>query len=375
MIRAVFWALTLVLTGNVAFAVTGMQWIARVYPDGSVGFNKLIYTTVDLVEMEISEVDGAIYRSSENGMSKLDENGDWVDGWSLPAFSETRTFDISPGDYLWIPGIEVTSDRGLYKYTSSGGYVTGVEDFNPSFASTVYEEYVWAGAHDPAPVSKPGVHRFTSLGSREYYLDNYKAYYLSAYESADYLWFTDEVNSPFYHGEVIYIDSTGAESLRLTDYNLPVDLQCDQLTGGCWFYEYEMGDVIKVSPSGGEVFRDPSFTDVAAIDVYEADGSVWVAANGKAALVHLSAGGEELLSLPFEAEMLHLAVDQRDGSCVVISDGNGLGDLNIQPSSVGRIKAMFAGEGPTSGGAGKGVYGEGKRDAPIYEHPWYGYPP
>jgi hypothetical protein len=77
--------------------------------------------------------------------------------------------------------------------------------------------------------------------------------------------------------------------------------------------------------------------------VNESDGSVWVASNIPKRLVHLDKDGNRQLYKQWPGgDFAHLAVDQRNGTCIVIYEESAKGDLNIQPASVGEIKAMYA---------------------------------
>ena len=60
-------------------------------------------------------------------------------------------------------------------------------------------------------------------------------------------------------------------------------------------------------------------------------------------LVHLDKDGNRMLYKEWPGgDFAHLAVDQRNGTCIVIYEESAKGGMNIQPASVGRIKAMYA---------------------------------
>jgi hypothetical protein len=248
--------------------------------NGDIIFDRDTGFAPEILEVEISEVDGAVYVSTNDvEMLKFDENGYYDTGFDLPAMHSTHGFDLNYADHLWISGIEVIGDYGLYEYDSAGGYINGFEGFYPAdnyFDDNRYE--VWAGGGAPL---EPGVHKFTEDGTLLFYLSEYRP-------------------------------------RERMDGN--------SLDGSFWFANGRYGKW--------------------ELDVNESDGSVWVASNIPKRLVHLDKDGNRMLYKQWPGgDFAHLAVDQRNGTCIVIYEEYRSGDLNIQPASVGEIKAMYAGEG------------------------------
>jgi hypothetical protein len=331
--------LLLIATVNVAFSRVR---IARVDENGDIAFDRDTGFAPEIIEVEISEVDGAVYVSTNDvEMLKFDENGYYDSGFDLSVFYRTFRFDVNYANHLWIPGIEAIGDKGLYEYTSGGDYVNGIEDFYPidaSFDDTLHE--VWAGVEDPVEENQPGVHKFTESGSDIMYIPGYRPLYIDGNSISGSLWFRQK---PSGIGELIKLDAEGVEEVRLVNFSAPKDPQVDPISDGCWVFEQYTGDLYKVDTFGSIVFHDGSFNEIAAIDVNESDGSVWVASNIPKRLVHLDKDGNRELYKEWPGgDFAHLAVDQRNGTCIVIYEESAKSDLNIQPASVGEIKAMYA---------------------------------
>jgi hypothetical protein len=249
----------------------------------------------------------------------------------------TLDFDIDADNYLWIPGQSYRADNGLFKYTNTGDEDFGITDFAPHNASTIDVPVgVWVSAHSVHDYYMPGVHKFDADGTRRLYLDEYWPYQNSTDINTSELWFMDFVG---YSSKLIKLDTNGDELVYLRGTGVS-DPQASPVDGGCWFISG--GGLIKVDTFGSIVFRDSSFSDIAAIDVNESDGSVWVASNIPKRLVHLDKDGNRQLYKQWPGgDFAHLAVDQRNGTCIVIYEESKSGDLNIQPASVGEIKAMY----------------------------------
>jgi hypothetical protein len=329
-------------TSVVACFAGGSKWIARVAENGDIIFDRTAYFTPDVREVEISEADGSIYISTEGsgGFAKFDENGYLDPGFDLPAMHSTNGFDISYADYLWITGSEVVSDFGLYKYTSDGDYVDGIEDFKPVDSTYDFSENeAWACVDDPHDYVMPGVHKFTDSVSRIFYIPGYQPGYIDSDAITGSAWFIDA-----YLG-LVKMTVDGTEEFVNHAIDHPLDPQASNVDGGCWFFDCYTGDLYKVDTFGSIVFHDDSFSDIAAIDVNESDGSVWVASNIPKRLVHLDKDGKRMLYKQWPGgDFAHLAVDQRNATCIVIYEEykSGRSDVNIQPASVGEIKAMYA---------------------------------
>jgi hypothetical protein len=337
--------LLIILTLTVAINSFGAtKRIARVNEGGDIIFDRDAYFSPDVIEVEISELDGAIYVSAENsgsGFGKFDENGYLDTGFDLPMMLSTLDFDIDADNYLWIPGQSYRADNGLFKYTNTGDEDFGIIDFAAHNASTYDVPIeVWVSAHSVHDYYLPGVHRFEEDGTRNLYLPEYRPFKNSCNINNGDFWFIDHING---RADIVKLDEDGNESARNSAFEAPDDPQASTVDGGCWFIDYYKGDLYKVDAFGSIIFHDGSFNEIAAIDVNESDGSVWVASNVPKRLVHLDKDGNRQLYKEWPGgDFAHLAVDQRNGTCIVIYEESKSGDLNIQPASVGEIKAMYA---------------------------------
>jgi len=333
-------ALLMVTTINIAFSRVR---IARVEENGDVTFDRDTGFAPEIIEVEISEVDGAVYVSTNDvEMLKFDENGYYDAGFDLPMLDDSIGFDINYEDYLWIAGSEIYGDHGLYKYTDNGDYVDGIEDFDAFDAG--YEDdtsEIWSNGGHPIPEKKPGIHKFEDPGTRIFYKPQYLPDLQLANGAPDgSIWFQNNRYGGLW--ELVKMAADGSEEFRLANFDFPLDPQVDPNDGSCWVFERYLGDLYKVDAFGSIIFHDGSFNEIAAIDVDESDGSVWVASNIPKRLVHLDKDGNRQLYKQWPGgDFAHLAVDQRNGTCIVIYEESKSGDLNIQPASVGEIKAMY----------------------------------
>jgi hypothetical protein len=330
--------ITMALTIAV-YAFGATKRIARVNEDGDTIFDRDAGFSPDVIEVEVSEVDGAIYVSMYHfNIGKFNENGFYDAGFELPMLDDSIGFDIGYSDYLWITGDEISSDYGLYKYTENGDYVDAAEDFKPVDSSYDFSENeVWACVDDPHDFAMPGVHKFSDSVSRIFHIPGYQPGYIDSDAITGAAWFIDA-----YLG-LVKMTVNGTEEFVNHAIDHPLDPQASPIDGGCWFFDCYTGDLYKVDAFGSIVFHDGSFNDIAAIDVNESDGSVWVASNIPKRLVHLDKDGNRQLYKEWPGgDFAHLAVDQRNGTCIVIYEESAKSDLNIQPASVGEIKAMYA---------------------------------
>jgi hypothetical protein len=306
--------------------------------DGDTIFDRDAGFSPDVIEVEVSEVDGSIYVSMYHfNIGKFNENGFYDAGFDLTLFAQTRDFDVSNHVYLWIPGDEELGDDGLYKYSDSGDYLDGAEDFDPNSSS--YDDSldeVWAADDD---FQGSGVHKFDEYLSRLFNKPDYQAQYINCDSVSGNVWFGDIRPG---HYEVVSLNSSGEERFSRYITEGPKDFQASRVDGGCWLFDAYKGDLFKIDAFGSIVFHDGSFSEIAAIDVNESDGSVWVASNVPKRLVHLDKDGNRELYKEWPGgDFAHLAVDQRNGNCIVIYEESAKSDLNIQPASVGEIKAMY----------------------------------
>jgi hypothetical protein len=318
----------------------GSKQIARVDENGNIIFDRNAYFTVDVYDVEISKVDGAIYVScGSDGFGKFDENGYLDQGFSFPDDFTAYDFDIDSENYLWIPGSGYPYGNGLYKYSNTGNLEFAIADFAPHDVSANDSPIeIWVSAHSVHEEYMPGMHKFDADGTRLLYLDEYWPYWNSTDINTGEVWFMDFLG---YSSKLVKLDTNGDELVCLRGVRV-ADPQASPVDGGCWFISG--GGLIKVDTYGSIIFRDSSFNEIAAIDVNESDGSVWVASNIPKRLVHLDKDGNRQLYKEWPGgDFAHLAVDQRNGTCIVIYEEYRSGaEMNIQPASVGEIKAMYA---------------------------------
>jgi hypothetical protein len=324
----------------VVYAFGATKRIARVNEDGDTIFDRYIGGSTDVIEVEIAEVDGSIYISSYYfNITKFDENGYPEGGFDLPLFHQTYGLDVDDENYLWITGSE-SSDWGLYEYTSSGGYLDGLEDYCPIEADLNGLGYTWTA--DPiAGSAMNGLHKIRNEDFyRAVYIDGYNPYHATYDKTNSCYWVSNLKGGSDW--SLVKFNDNGDELLTLNAFEGYKDPHASPVDGSCWFVGNSQ-NLFKVNAFGAVILRDSTFSNIAAIDVNESDGSVWVASNIPKRLVHLDKEGNRQLYKEWPGgDFAHLAVDQRNGTCIVIYEESAKSDLNIQPASVGEIKAMFA---------------------------------
>ncbi len=107
----------------------------------------------------------------------------------------------------------------------------------------------------------------------------------------------------------------------------------------CWFLTDNPEGIGKVNSSGSVVYNNPTdFDRPHDLAVDQDDGSVWIADTYNYDIVHLDQSGTELLRADWDWVARAIAVDPADGTVIVVSS---LGDVTVEPTSVGRIKALF----------------------------------
>jgi hypothetical protein len=130
----------------------------------------------------------------------------------------------------------------------------------------------------------------------------------------------------------------GSYNVETNPYGRAREMDVWNQDGSLWL-TLEYSELFKVNALGNVVFRYSGIGYIRSISVNQNDGSVWLTGYNFD-IVHLDADGNELLHFAwFEPYVVEVAVDSSDNSVVVFSDYDTYG--NIQPSSLGEIKAMF----------------------------------
>jgi hypothetical protein len=97
--------------------------------------------------------------------------------------------------------------------------------------------------------------------------------------------------------------------------------------------------ITKVNADGSIIYNNTTdFNRPHDLAVDQDDGSVWIADTYNYDVVHLDQNGDELLRTDWDWVARAIAVDPTDSTVIVVSS---LGDVSIEPASVGRIKALF----------------------------------
>jgi hypothetical protein len=212
-------------------SVNARWMVARVNEDGDILFERDTGFASDIYEVEVSELDGSIYISMDYvNMRKFNENGYYDGGFDPEGLEDSAGFDIDDEDYLWVTGDRYSRAWGLYKFTSSGGYVDGLDDFIPRDAAYNGDYHVWAGDHAPSSDMK-GVHKIDSNVDRVLYIDGYEPYYLTCDNISRHVWFMDIVGS---RSKLVKLDNNGDELVYLMGTGVS-DPQASPVDGGCWF--------------------------------------------------------------------------------------------------------------------------------------------
>ncbi|UCE27094.1 MAG: hypothetical protein JSW52_12210 [Candidatus Coatesbacteria bacterium] len=127
-----------------------------------------------------------------------------------------------------------------------------------------------------------------------------------------------------------------AETYNASGYSQGLDMA--EIDGSIWLITYE-SELMKIDRFGNIIFRYTGIEDIRSLSINQNDGSVWVSSENYD-IAHFDANGELLLHYPwFEKYVMDLAFDPSDNSVIVFSTSYLISD--IQPSSLGEIKAMF----------------------------------
>ena len=130
--------------------------------------------------------------------------------------------------------------------------------------------------------------------------------------------------------------SFAAETYNVSGYSQSLDMS--ETDGSLWLITNE-SELMKINRFGDIVFRYTGIEDIRSLSINQNDGSVWVSSENYD-VAHFDADGDLLLHYPwFEKYVLDLAVDPSDNSVIVFSTSWLISD--IQPASLGEIKAMF----------------------------------
>jgi hypothetical protein len=107
----------------------------------------------------------------------------------------------------------------------------------------------------------------------------------------------------------------------------------------CWFLTDNPKGIGKVNSSGSVVYNNPTdFDRPRDLAIDQTDGSVWIADTYNYDIVHLDQNGTELLRTDWDEELIAIAVDPTNDTVLLISTP---AHAKIEPTSVGRIKALF----------------------------------
>ena len=190
--------------------------------------------------------------------------------------------------------------------------------------------------------SEGGLYKCSMTGDPLYYFPDTNETSLSSVASNGTFW---TVISPPVSDEGLNLRDRDGNTLATVtpgSFDGIRDMEMYFADGSLWVLAGTGGNagITKVNSAGSIVYEN--FTDFDrpyAIDVNQNDGSVWIADTYNYQLVHLDANGGELLRKDWDYVLVEVAVDHSDNTLIVVDD---TAAIEITPSSLGRIKAVFA---------------------------------
>ena len=193
--------------------------------------------------------------------------------------------------------------------------------------------YIWytSGHQD-----EEGLYKVTREGDLTYYFPDGFNGCLTTVSPQGSFWVSDI--APSYHEGIRLMESDGGITTE-ADVKLRYVIDMYFSDESCWFISNDPIGISKVNSSGSVVYLNSTdFDRPRDLAIDQDDGSVWIADTYNYDIVHLDQSGTELLRVDWDWVARAIAVDPAAGTVIVVSS---LGDVTVEPTSVGRIKALF----------------------------------
>jgi hypothetical protein len=212
-----------------------------------------------------------------------------IDEFEVPSYPYWLTVDPFDGS-IWYTSL-IQGEEGLYKVNDNGGFIYYFQDGFIGYQTDV-----------------------SPLGT---------------------FWITD-IAPDF---EDLRLLGPDGETLAEASVKLHWDMEMYFADESCWFITNDPIGIGKVNSAGSVVYNNSTdFDRPRDLAIDQSDGSVWIADTYNYDIVHLDQNGGELLRTDWDEELIAIAVDPTNDTIVVVSSP---AHAEIEPSSVGRIKAEF----------------------------------
>jgi hypothetical protein len=227
---------------------------------------------------------------------------------------------------------EIITDRTIRRYGPSLDLIEEIEvpGYLDQLTVDPSDEAIW---YTTAWPDERALYKVTYEGELIYYFPEYDNFMLTRVSPTGEFWASKGGD---YIG-ITLINSDGVVLAEAPTVHGPYikiylgDLSC--WARGGW------NIITKVNANGSIVYNNTTdFNRPLDLAVDQEDGSVWIADTNNYNIVHLDQNGGELLRADWDWVARAIAVDPVDGTVIVVSS---LGDVSIEPTSIGRIKTEF----------------------------------
>jgi DNA-binding beta-propeller fold protein YncE len=308
--------------------VYGTNYLWRLDEDGNVIDGPTAYdgTVMDNTELIVSEED-YVYVYDHLYFRCFDSDLNIVNTEEVYGVKESFSIDnvrneiIAPGSIKrYGPTLELLEEFDVPSYP----YWLTVD---PSDGSIWYASAVQG---------EEGLYKVNRDGDSIYYFPDGCNGCLTAVSPQGSFWVSDI--APSYFEGIRLMESDGGIT---TEADVKLRYVIDMYLGdeSCWFISNDPIGISKVNSSGSVVYSNPTdFDRPRDLAIDQSDGSVWIADTYNYNIVHLDQNGGELVRTDWDEELIAIAVDPTNDTIVVVSSP---AHAAIEPTSVGRIKALF----------------------------------
>lgn len=262
-----------------------------------------------------------------NDLSYISDSWDDV-AWPTVAIDEPRGSIITETYSGSVGVLDLTLQPKYYFSTSNYAVSIQVDETDGS---------IWYAA---CPGTNRGLYKYSELGELIYHFPEYDQFVaLSEVSDDGSFWAVYNILHYPYIRNYKKHSSDGqviVESFICQGYL--IGIEASETDGGLWVLTDD-SEIYKINAQGSIAYQNSNIDDLTSISVNRNDGSVWLGTYDSA-IIHLDSAGNLVRYQGWFDKYVHeIAVDPSDNSVIVFSSD--YLDSNIQPSSLGEIKALF----------------------------------
>jgi hypothetical protein len=144
-----------------------------------------------------------------------------------------------------------------------------------------------------------------------------------------------------YANELLKIDETGSELVRLRYFPIIDDMDADTLLHKLWFVQSDSGKIVRLDEDGNQELETNILQSPTAIAVNSLDHDIWVADEDTGRLYHLSYRGTEISqsSISFNGPV-DIAINVNSSS-VWVADGGKVVQMDYSNQSMNQITGFY----------------------------------